>query len=708
MMNTRRATILLFGALAFLIVHARPTHGDDLTQGAAPGAPGAKPTWTNGNKVGVGTSTTLNSKVWFTLGANGVLNEVYYPAIDKANTRTLELIVTDGKTFAELESEDTEHAVEVPDPAALIFRQVNTSKNGRYRIRKTYITDPDRNSVLIQMQLEVLKAGPLMAFLYYDPALNNIGIHDNGSSQGAVLLDSKGDTASALVASPAFTSVSSGYVGTSDGWTELRQSYKLTQRYASASDGNVAQIAELPPSFVMGKPITVALAFGTSTKEASAAAQSSLQKGFVAALAGYRQGWHQYVGGLKPAPAPYRKEYQISAMVLKAHEDKTRRGAIAASLTIPWGNDIDASKEGVGGYHLVWARDLYEVSTAFIAMGDQSAAERALDYLFLTQQRQDGSFPQNSWLDGKPYWPSLQMDEVSYPIILAWQLHRFDHGTYQNHVKPAANFVVTHGPATPEERWEEAGGYSPSTIAAEIAGLLCAADIAHQNGDEQTRNVWTATADDWARKLEEWTVTSNGKHGDRYFFRIAPSGHPDTGEPLEIKNGGGTWDQREIVDAGFLELVRLGILPPSDSVVTKSLAVVDKVIKVDTPKGPVWYRYNHDGYGEKADGSGYDGIGIGRLWVLLAGERGEYEIANGRDGRRYLDIMLKAANGGGMLPEQVWDQQDSPKPWLRFGAGTGSATPLAWTHAQFVRLTIAVKEGRLPEVPGIVRDHFAK
>ncbi len=674
----------------------------------APGAPGGTPFWTNGNKVGVGTAVTENSKVWFTIGQNGALNEVYYPAIDSANTRTLEVMVTDGKSFAELESQDTDHSVEVPDPAALVFTQINTSRSGRYQVRKTYVTDPGHNTVLIQIQMKVLKGGPLRAFVYFDPALKNSGLHDNGSARGKTLLDSKGNVACALAVSPEFVSVSSGYVDASDGWSELKSSFKLTQHYAAAPDGNVAQIGELPRSFTEGKPVTVALGFGTSPDEAVGETQSSLKKGFAATRSEYERGWHQYVSTLKPVEARYRRQYQISAMVLKTHEDKTHRGAIAASLTIPWGNDVDAGKEDVGGYHLVWARDLYEVATAFLAMGDRKAAERALNYLFETQQKSDGSFPQNSWLDGKPYWPSLQMDEVSYPIILAWQLGRTDRSTFEKHIKPAADFVAGRGPATLQERWEEKSGYSPSTIAAEIAALICAAEIARMNGDESSRNQWTGTADDWATRLPHWTVTHTGKYADRYYIRIAQKGQPDVGDPIDTSNGGGLWDEREIVDAGFLELVRLGIVPAADPVIVKSLAVVDKVIRVDTPSGPTFYRYNHDGYGEKPDGRGYDGTGVGRLWIIFAGERGEYELASGRDAHPYLDAMQKMSNAGGMLAEQVWDRAESPQPWLKFGQGTGSATPLAWTNAQFIRLAIAIKEGKLPEVPAVVQAHFTR
>lgn len=696
-MNLSSFRISLFALLlSSLSLHAQQ----------APGAPGGTPTWTNGNKMGVGTAVTENSKVWFTIGQNGALNEVYYPAIDSANSRTLELIVTDGKTFAEMESQDTDHTVEVPDPAALVFTQINASKSGRYQVRKTYITDPGHNTVLVQVQMKVLKGGPLKAFVYFDPALKNSGLHDNGSTNGKALLDSKGDISCALAASPEFSSVSTGYAEASDGWNELKSNFKLTQHYTAAPDGNVAEIGELPASFSQGKPVTIALGFGANVDDALAAAQSSLKKGFAATRGEYELGWHQYISSLKQVEAPYRRQYQIAAMVLKTHEDKTHRGAIAASLTIPWGNQVEATKEDVGGYHLVWARDLYEVATAFLAMGDRAAAERSLNYLFNTQQKPDGSFPQNSWLDGRPYWPSLQMDEVSYPIILAWQLGKTDKDAFEKHVKPAANFIVGHGPATPQERWEEKSGYSPSTIAAEIAGLVCAAEIARINGDQASRTQWLATADDWAKKLPQWTVTHTGKYAPEYYIRIAQKGNADVGGPIDTGNGGGIWEEREIVDAGFLELVRLGITPASDPLIVKSLAVVDKVIRVETPNGATFYRYNHDGYGEKPDGRGYDGTGVGRLWIIFAGERGEYELAAGHNARPYLDIMQKMANPGGMLAEQVWDRPDSPKPWLKFGQGTGSATPLAWTNAQFIRLAIAIKEGKLPETPAIVKEHF--
>src|SRR5436309_9793808 len=254
----------------------------------------------------------------------------------------------------------------------------------------------------------------------------------------------------------------------------------------------------------------LAVAFGSSLDGALAEARATLAQPMDATWQSYAGGWRNYVATLEPVDAAYADEYTMSAMVLRAHEDKTFRGAIIASMTIPWGNDVDAAESTVGGYHLVWARDLYEVATAFIGMGDRAAAVRALDYLFAVQQMPDGSFPQNSWLDGRPYWGSLQLDEVSYPLVLAQQLGRTDAARYRDHVRPAAEFVVAHGPATPQERWEEEGGYSPSTIAAELAGLVCAAAIADANHDAAAASKYRSTADSWLARLDSWTSTRNG------------------------------------------------------------------------------------------------------------------------------------------------------------------------------------------------------
>ncbi|HCA58089.1 MAG TPA: glucoamylase, partial [Blastocatellia bacterium] len=421
--------------------------------------------------------------------------------------------------------------------------------------------------------------------------------------------------------------------------------------------------------------------------------------------------------------------------------DKANPGANIASMSVPWGGGANANEPNIGGYHLVWSRDLYQVFTAFMAIGDRAAAERALDFLFKVQQKPDGSFPQNSWLDGRPFWGSLQMDEVAYPLIMAYELKRFDKATWENHVKKAADFIVKNGPSTPQERWEEEAGYSPSTIAAEIAGLVCAAEIARRNGDTASAELYLKTADEWEANIEKWTVTKTGPHSrEPYYIRIAQNGKPDAGDKIELNNGAGTFDEREIVDAGFLELVRLGIRRPDDPIIINSLKVIDKIIKVETPNGPAFYRYNNDGYGEMDDGRrwNWDGkyTGKGRLWVLLSGERGQYELAldvldavsdrnsNGEARSKTaakrsvawqrLDNMLAFANDGLMIPEQVWDKKETPRnidkqfiPELKFGEGTGSATPLAWSMAQFIRLATNLKAGRNLDTPDIVYQRYA-
>ena len=126
--------------------------------------------------------------------------------------------------------------------------------------------------------------------------------------------------------------------------------------------------------------------------------------------------------------------------------------------------------------------------------------------------------------------------------------------------------------------------------------------------------------------------------------------------------------------------------------IVDSLAVIDHVLKRDLPQGPCWRRYNHDGYGEKSDGSAYDGTGEGRSWPILTGERGHYELAAGRDPSPYIEAMEQFANEGGMLPEQVWDADDLPDGKMKRGGPTGSAMPLCWAHAEYLTLVRSRKD----------------
>ena len=595
--------------------------------------------WATAAKNGFGTSTTLASKVWFTL-ADGVMTESFYPTVDMPKMRSLQfLIITGAQT--ENEATDTVHRLELPNPASLTFRQINRAKSGAYTITKTYITDPRRSSVLIRVD---------------------------------------------------FT-------------TEINA--QLYVNYVPLSDKSVLMSNCALPK-LQRRQCTLALGFGETTAKATATARASLARGFAAVMHEYELGWQKYVATL-PRVEKHQRQFNMAAMVLKGLEDKTFRGAVIASPSTPWGGGQRPNEPPVSGYHAVWARDLYHVATAFDAMGDRATANRLLDYLFKVQQKVDGSFPQNSWVDGRPIGGGLQMDQVGLPLVLAYQLGRNDRATWLKHIKPAADLIMQRGPRTEQDRWEEKPGYSPSTIAAEIAGLVCAAEIARVNDDRVAAKTYLDTADTWASKIEQWTVTRSAD-APGYYLRITENENPNDGASMEINSSTRVIDERKILDAGFLELVRLGVKQPNDKRIVESLKLIDQLIKVETPVGAAWYRYNHDAYGETPAGEKYDARnGAGRLWTLLTGERGEYELAAGdvASARKRLDTLAGFANDGFMIPEQVWDLNDTPAPSFRFGAGTGSATPLAWSMAQFIRLAMNIERGRNLEMPKVVWERYA-
>ena len=675
--------------------------------GLAPGARGKDAQWANAGKQGIGTSNTLTSKVWFTL-QGGTLTEVFYPTADTPNVHFLEFVVVDPSSRrVETEREDANCRVRILSDRTLVFRQICRAKNDQWKIIKTYVTDPFRNTLLIDVQFET-KNSALAPYVYFDPSLNNSGMHDSAWTEGDALVANDADKFSALLVSSGFAETTNGFYQVSDGIDQLKQNGRILTPYIRAEDGNVAQLGRIkhPARF------TLALGFGKSATEALTAARGSLKRGFQLCLKEYNKSWLTVIRTVPRVAPKYQAQLNVSALVLKALEDKTFRGATVASLSAPWISGSVANEPYVGGYHLVWARDLYEVATAYLALGDKAAAERALDYLFRVQQRPDGSFPQITWIDGRSLGDAVQMDEVAYPLILAYQLGRTDLDTY-SHVKLSADYIIGTGPVTQQERWEEKSGYSPATIAAEIAGLVCAAELASRNNDAASARKYLAVADDWAHKVESWTATTNGMYGTgSYYLRLTQKGNPNAGDRFELNNNGGVADEREIVDPSFLELVRLGIKPPDDPLIKKSLEVIDRMVRVTTPSGDAWYRYVRDGYGEMDDGRpwNWDGkyTGKGHLWVLLTGERGQYEIARGdlAGARQRLDTMLGFANEGMMLPEQVWDQPRSPGPDLKFGEGTGSATPLAWSMAQFIRLAVNLKSKKNLDTPDVVAARY--
>jgi len=690
-------------SLVALALQASALFGQSITPDA-PGAPGQDAHWPSAAKNGFATANSVASKIWLTLN-NGVMTEVFYPRLDVPNSQCLQFVVC-GSRGCETESEDSGHIIKVLSSRALSFQQINVFSGRSQKITKTYTVDPQRATILIHVSFASDEPDSRL-YVYYDPSLNNSGMHDTGWTSREALLASDGPIASALIASTKFDQTTNGYLGTNDGLRQLRTFGRITQEYLRAGPGNIVQVGRIPDP----TNFTLALGFGSTTEEALGNARASLSKGFSGTRQEYEAGWFNYIRRLRQVDPRYEAQIRMAALVLKALEDKTYRGAMIASPSTPWGGGPNANESTISGYHAVWARDLYQVATALLALGDRNTANRALDYLFKVQQKSDGSFPQNSWVDGRPIGVGLQMDQIALPLVLAYQLNRNDRNSWLKHIKPAADLIVKKGPRTEQERWEEEAGYSPSTIAAEIAGLVCAARAAYINGDRDAAERYLAHADEWSRKIDEWTASTSGPlEAKSYYLRISENQDPNDGARIEINSGGGSYDEREIVDAGFLELVRLGIKSPRNELIVRSLAVVDRVLLKRMATGAAWYRYNHDAYGETEEGADYNGTsGRGRLWTLLTGERGEYELARGNTvaAQSYLDALMAFANEGLMIPEQVWDHEKVAGLQFRKGKETGSATPLAWSMAQFIRLALSLHVGYNIETPAIVQARYA-
>jgi glucoamylase len=678
----------------------------------APGAPGIEPRWTSSAKVGLGTAYHTSCRVWFTL-SHGIVNEIYYPHVDQPNTRDFQFLISDGETFCHEEKRDLEHKIEYPERDCLFYRLTNTERGGRYRLIKHVLTDPHQSVLLVYTKLEVLDKslrGKLKLYALLAPHMAGHGAGNSGRCteiSGIKLLSAeRAGTHLVMGCSAGFSRRSVGYVGASDGWRDLKDNFKMDWEYCAAENGNIALIGEIDLQHKL--EFTIGIALGVSFQSTGTKLLQSLATSFDLQRENYVRQWQRTVVNpkfdFKAKTSDGGHIYRLSRCVLLAHEDKSYEGALVASMSIPWGET--KGDNDLGGYHLVWTRDLVQSATALLASGQIDTPLRALIWLAAIQ-REDGSFPQNSWINGTAYWSGLQLDEIAMPILLAWRLQR--EGIVFNLFEPyvmvlrAAAYLIRQGPVTAQERWEENAGYSPSTLAVIIAGLVCAAEFAHKKSDAGTADFILIYADWLAAHIEEWSVT---KHGElvaglpHHYIHINPTDaqtpdpHADPNTTmLTVANGGGVHPARNVVGGGFLQLVRLGIRAANDPLVLNSVSVIDRVLKRDLPNGPCWRRYNHDGYGQKNDGSAFDGTGIGRSWPILTGERGHYELAAGHDPKQFIEALEKFANPGGMIPEQLWDAKNLPKRHLKFGGPTGSAMPLCWAHAEYISLVRSAHDG---------------
>lgn len=662
------------------------------------------PRWTSSSKEGIGTAYNSASRLWFTL-SHGIINEIYYPCIDQPNTRDLQLMITDGESFVHEERADLRHEISYPAKGALAYQLSNHDPEGRYSIHKTVISDPYLPVLLIKHRVEIhdqTLQGKLRFFTLISPALDR-----NGKNNTAEIIDHQGSTLlhafrehTHLVcgSSPSFTQGSAGFVGKSDGYQDLKKHRDLTWKFDRAEDGNVAIIGEheLDPegSFLL------AVGFGNQLSSAQTPMLQSLAHDFEDSYARYIRQWSR-VKTMEDADQELCRHtsdegsiYRLSRCILQAHEDKLYQGALIASASIPWG-EIRGDRE-LGGYHLVWPRDMLHTACALLVSGQTSLPLRSLIYLS-TIQRPDGSIPQNCWLDGQPYWVGHQLDEVAAPVILAHRLAEID--GLENYdpwpmMSRALGFMLLDGPSTEQERWEENAGFSPSTIAAFMASVIAGADFAKTYNQDDFQTLLLSYCDWLHLHVKDWTSTREGTlHPDisEHFVRIVPESADfsgPAGEPahleIQIANGGGRHLASNIIDAGFLGLVRYGFFPADDPLFVDSLKLVDQELKHDFPQGPCWRRYNWDGYGSKIDGRPFDGAGYGGCWPIMTGERGHYELDLGNDALPYLKAMENFCNVGGMMPEQIWPLETTGS--MVYGQPAGSAMPLCWSHAEYISL----------------------
>ena len=661
------------------------------------GGPGNAPTWTSSAKDLV-TTALGSSRLWVTLGY-GIVNEVYWPATGEPQIRDLGFIVADDEGWFEVKRANR-YRLSTLAPHVPLARVVHEGE--RYTLSLEFLPDPLRDVLLISFELagEGFRLYPLLA-----PHLSATGWDNTAWVDDGVFAQGTDEHALCLLAEGGFARASAGYVGASDGWQDFNANGRMAWQFERATNGNVALIGELD-----AQQGVLALAFGETPAGAHTLAASALASGTAVARERFVRGWERWRERITLPMATsesVEREAWVSASVLKTHEDRTYPGAIVASLSIPWGN----ARNDLGGYHLVWPRDTVETGLALLALSDVEGATRMLAYLAATQS-QDGQWSQNFFPDGRPYWTGVQLDEVGFPIVFACKLRELgvpETMIVAPMVRRAATYLARNGPLTPQDRWEENSGASPFTLAVEVAALVAAAEWL----EGADRAYALALADCWNERIEEWTYVEDTDlaraHGVAgYYVRIAPS-HAEgglCGRVPVMNREGATVPATALVGLEFLSLARLGLRRADDPRVTDTLKVVDALLRVQTPNGPAYHRYPGDGYGEHDDGSPFDGSGVGRAWPLLTGERGHAELMLGNDPLPYLEAMARMTGPSGLIPEQVWDAEPIPEHRLYPGKPSGSAMPLVWAHAEFLKLLAASAAGKPLELLDVVADRY--
>ena len=661
----------------------------DETVTDAPGAPGVPPTWTSSAKDMVATAIG-SSRIWVTLGY-GTVNEVYWPSTGEPQLRDLGFIIKGPKGWTEVKRAGR---YLLNTPKAYVPLPTVLHEGDGYRLELEFLPHPQRDGLLIRYRLD---GEQLSLYVLVAPHMGG-DRDDNEAWAGEDLSAQRGGVALCVRADGGFTRTGAGYVGTSDGWTDFDKNGAMTWTYQRAGSGNVAMMGELA-SAASG---TIALTFALSMAGARTLARSSLADDYDATKAQFTAGWQDWARNLViPYCSPeIHREAELSAAVIKVHEDRTYAGALVASLSVPWGQ----SHDDIGGYHLVWTRDAVEAALALITVGKSDDALRTLAYLIGTQAS-DGSWAQNYFPSGEGYWTGNQLDEVALPTLLAAKLKSVGalgiDKPVEDMIHRAIGYIVRNGPMTDQDRWEENPGASPFTIAVTLTAMVATA----QFFDAAERDYILSLADCWNERIENWTYATNGElAADRgiggYYVRLGPgAANGGLRGNVDVRNRvNGATHGDQLVGMEFLCLVRTGLRRADDPKIVDTIKLVDEFLKVDTPSGPSYRRYNNDGYGEHEDGSPFDGTGVGRLWPLLTGERGHYALAAGESAQPYIDAMARMTGPGGLIPEQIWDGAPIPDRGLFPGKPSGSAMPLVWAHAEFLKLIAAQANGRPAEL----------